>query len=102
MKKFMGNSSADLFSLPAVQVLGCAVPIKNLFLKATDEDCVVSKVKQFSLFPVHRLADAQIELEFAPVLHLFLKRSICKEPLLRAGKVQGLRHKPNQKDRSGD
>src|SRR5580704_2757096 len=100
MKKFASNSSADLFSLPAVEAFSRAVPIENLLLEAADKNCVVSEFEEFSVFAVHRLADAEIEFEFAPVLYFFLKRGVGKEPLLWAGKVEGLWHKPNQKERS--
>jgi hypothetical protein len=47
-----------------------------------------------------RIADPEIKLEFAPVLYFFLKRGVGKEPLLWAGKIESLWHKPNQKERS--
>ena len=53
MKKFASNSSADLFSLPAVQAFSRAVPIENLLLEAADKNCVVSEFEEFSVFAVH-------------------------------------------------
>jgi hypothetical protein len=102
VKKIMGNFSVSLFLLPTIKPLGCPIPIENLFLETADEDGVVGEFEKFGLFAVHRLAQAEIELEFASVLYFLLKRGVCKDPLLRAGKVEGLGHELYQKDRGSD
>jgi hypothetical protein len=53
VKKLMGNFSASLFLLPAIQPLSCTIPIEDFFFEAADKNCVVSEFEEFSVFAVH-------------------------------------------------
>lgn len=41
VKKLMGNFSASLFLLPAIELLGGAIPVENFFLEAADKNSIV-------------------------------------------------------------
>ena len=67
LEEFVRDPASRFPLGPTVGLLGAAIPIDDSGIETSNEDSIVGEVENFGLFAIVGLADAQIELDLAPL-----------------------------------